>query len=54
LPDRLLPLVRELMGDSSRRATMRQAMQALTCPTAAASIAQILFSLVATPSHRRN
>jgi UDP-N-acetylglucosamine--N-acetylmuramyl-(pentapeptide) pyrophosphoryl-undecaprenol N-acetylglucosamine transferase len=45
LPAKILPLVRELIHDAQRRGQMRQAMQALYRPQAAASIANLLQSL---------
>lgn len=45
LPAKILSLVRELIHDAPRRGQMRQAMQALYQPQAAASIANLLRSL---------
>jgi UDP-N-acetylglucosamine:LPS N-acetylglucosamine transferase len=45
LPERLLPLVLELMRDRPRREQMRQAMRALARPQAAETIAQLLVDL---------
>jgi UDP-N-acetylglucosamine--N-acetylmuramyl-(pentapeptide) pyrophosphoryl-undecaprenol N-acetylglucosamine transferase len=45
LADGLLPLVRALMSDPERRATMRQAMQALVRPQAAQHIAAIVHKM---------
>jgi UDP-N-acetylglucosamine--N-acetylmuramyl-(pentapeptide) pyrophosphoryl-undecaprenol N-acetylglucosamine transferase len=45
LPYRLLVVVRELMGDASKRALMRQAMAALAQPAAAEKIAGQLVGL---------
>ena len=46
LPAKILPLARELIHDAPRRGQMRQAMLALYQPQAAASIANLLQSLV--------
>jgi UDP-N-acetylglucosamine--N-acetylmuramyl-(pentapeptide) pyrophosphoryl-undecaprenol N-acetylglucosamine transferase len=46
LPGKILPLVRALIQDESRRGQMREAMQALYRPQAAANIAKLLQSLV--------
>ncbi len=45
LPERLGPLVKELLGDESRRRRMSQAMGALAHPQAAEKIADILIQL---------
>ena len=42
LPERILPLARDLMGDPARRKKMSEAMQKLACPNAASAIAHIL------------
>jgi UDP-N-acetylglucosamine--N-acetylmuramyl-(pentapeptide) pyrophosphoryl-undecaprenol N-acetylglucosamine transferase len=47
LPDRLLPLVRQLLGDPSRREAMSQAMKSLARPEAAAVIADLVQRLAA-------
>jgi UDP-N-acetylglucosamine--N-acetylmuramyl-(pentapeptide) pyrophosphoryl-undecaprenol N-acetylglucosamine transferase len=46
LPENILPLVRALIHDESRRGQMRKAMQALYRPQAAVHIAELLQSLV--------
>ncbi|MBN1146523.1 MAG: UDP-N-acetylglucosamine--N-acetylmuramyl-(pentapeptide) pyrophosphoryl-undecaprenol N-acetylglucosamine transferase [Anaerolineales bacterium] len=53
LPERILPLVRDLMRDSERRQQMRQAMQSLARPSAAGSISELLWSLAAGRNRER-
>lgn len=50
LPERLAPLVKELLGDGPRRAQMREAMKALAQPQAAEKIADILIQLASRQS----
>jgi UDP-N-acetylglucosamine--N-acetylmuramyl-(pentapeptide) pyrophosphoryl-undecaprenol N-acetylglucosamine transferase len=49
LAERLLPVVRDLVRDTSRRESMRQAMVALARPEAAESISQLLHRLATPP-----
>jgi UDP-N-acetylglucosamine--N-acetylmuramyl-(pentapeptide) pyrophosphoryl-undecaprenol N-acetylglucosamine transferase len=54
LPERLLPVVLELMGDSQRRARMRQSMLGLAHPQAARDIAALLVDLASGEKTRRD
>jgi undecaprenyldiphospho-muramoylpentapeptide beta-N-acetylglucosaminyltransferase len=53
LEEKLLPVVQDLMGDSSKLERMRRAMHSLAHPDAAKSIAGLLFDLAAETSPRR-
>jgi undecaprenyldiphospho-muramoylpentapeptide beta-N-acetylglucosaminyltransferase len=53
LQEKLLPVVQDLMGDSSKLERMRRAMHSLAHPGAAKSIAGLLFDLAAETSPRR-
>jgi UDP-N-acetylglucosamine--N-acetylmuramyl-(pentapeptide) pyrophosphoryl-undecaprenol N-acetylglucosamine transferase len=46
LPEKIVPLVSELIHDGARRSRMRKAMQALYRPQAGADIVNMLRSLV--------
>lgn len=48
LPEKIVPLVRDLMRDQPRRAEMSKAMQSLNQPEAAASIGRMLVDLAGT------
>jgi UDP-N-acetylglucosamine--N-acetylmuramyl-(pentapeptide) pyrophosphoryl-undecaprenol N-acetylglucosamine transferase len=52
LSTQLLPLIRELLKDSTRRDSMRQAIQGLAKPEAAQSIAHLLYELAEVHSQR--
>ncbi len=54
LPERLLPVVLELIHDSQRRAQMRQSMLNLAHPQAARSIAGLLVDLASAEKTRRD
>jgi UDP-N-acetylglucosamine--N-acetylmuramyl-(pentapeptide) pyrophosphoryl-undecaprenol N-acetylglucosamine transferase len=54
LPERLLPVVLDLMGDSQRRAQMRQSMLNLAQPQAAHRIANLLLDLASGGKSRRD
>ncbi|MBN1666858.1 MAG: UDP-N-acetylglucosamine--N-acetylmuramyl-(pentapeptide) pyrophosphoryl-undecaprenol N-acetylglucosamine transferase [Anaerolineales bacterium] len=54
LDQQLLPAVRTLMADTQRRQAMRQAMQELSQPQAANSIAQALQELAGDRKHKGN
>lgn len=52
LPDRLVPVVLELIRDPGRRARMQASMRGLARPQAAADIASELIALAASPARR--
>ena len=52
LPEKIAPLLRDLMFNSARRAAMRQAMQSLARPQAAQTIAGLLRQLAARGGNR--
>jgi UDP-N-acetylglucosamine:LPS N-acetylglucosamine transferase len=54
LPERLLPVVRELVHNEQRRAQMRQSMLNLAHPQAARSIAALLVDLASGGKSRRD
>jgi UDP-N-acetylglucosamine--N-acetylmuramyl-(pentapeptide) pyrophosphoryl-undecaprenol N-acetylglucosamine transferase len=50
---KLLPVIRELMRDSDRRASMQEAMQSLAKPNAARSIAELVHELASQTAQER-
>jgi UDP-N-acetylglucosamine--N-acetylmuramyl-(pentapeptide) pyrophosphoryl-undecaprenol N-acetylglucosamine transferase len=54
LPLKLLPVIRELMQDRSRREAMANAMRVLAHPDASEKIGELLTSLVVSPNQERN
>ena len=54
LPGQLLPVVRELMQDRSRRMAMSTSMRSLARPDATETIGKLLYNLASTQNQERN